>query len=128
MHNAINRHRVDVVERVKPMVNGFGTVAYSLSPAGAQKLLARVFPIKPFLYRLPRYNVENENLSFDCVLAALYDSLNACVCVPPLVLTNNDQCRIDHSGRLAAAPVLAHSPHQTKPVRHGSPSSGRKRL
>jgi glycosyl transferase, family 25 len=42
---------------------GFGTVAYSLSPAGAKKLLARVFPIKPFLYRLSRHNVEIENLS-----------------------------------------------------------------
>jgi glycosyl transferase family 25 len=68
----------------------FGTVAYSLSPAGAKKLLARVFPVKPFLYRLPRHNVEIENLSIDCALASLYDGLNAYVCVPPLALTNND--------------------------------------
>jgi GR25 family glycosyltransferase involved in LPS biosynthesis len=69
---------------------GFGAVGYSLSPAGAKKLLAQAFPIKPFLYRHVRHAVEIENLSFDCVLAALYDSLNAYVCAPPLVLTEND--------------------------------------
>jgi glycosyl transferase family 25 len=68
----------------------FGPVGYSISPAGAKKILALAFPVKPFLYKVPRHNVEIENLSYDCVLAVLYNSLNAYVCVPPLVLTEND--------------------------------------
>jgi glycosyl transferase, family 25 len=58
----------------------FGTVGYSISPAGAQKIAGRVFPVKPFLYRLPGHNIEIENLTSDCILAVLYNSLNAYVC------------------------------------------------
>jgi glycosyl transferase family 25 len=70
---------------------GFGLPAYSVSPAGAAKLRARAFPIKPFLYRVPRHGVEIENLTFDCVMSSLYNGLNAYVCVPPLVLTTHDR-------------------------------------
>lgn len=68
----------------------FGTVAYSISPAGAKKLLARAFPIKPFFYQHSKHAIEIENPTIDYTLTTLYDSLNAYVSVPPLVLTKNE--------------------------------------
>jgi glycosyl transferase, family 25 len=68
----------------------FGTVAYSISPRGAEQLAALAVPIQPFLYKLPGHNLEVENLGIDCVLTKLYDRLDAFVCFPPLVLTKNE--------------------------------------
>jgi len=68
----------------------FGTIAYSVSPAGAKRIAALAFPIRPFLHQLPRHNIEVENLTVDCVLSTLFDRLNVYVCIPPLVLTKND--------------------------------------
>jgi glycosyl transferase, family 25 len=70
---------------------GFGTIAYSISPAGARKLAALAVPIQPFLSKIPWHNITIENLTFDCVLSTVYDRLNAYACFPPLVLTRNDR-------------------------------------
>ncbi len=69
---------------------GFGTVGYSISPAGARKLAGLVFPIRPFRYRHPVANLEIENVGIDCALTAIYDSVNAYACIPPLVITKNE--------------------------------------
>jgi len=68
----------------------FGTVGYSLSPAGAKKLLQEALPIKPFLYKIPAFDLEVQNDAMDCVLASLYDRINAYVSFPPLGFTKND--------------------------------------
>lgn len=68
----------------------FGTIGYSISPTGAKKLTGLAVPIRPFLYKIPWHNIEIENLTFDSVLSALYDRVNAYACFPPLVFTTND--------------------------------------
>jgi glycosyl transferase, family 25 len=67
----------------------FGTVGYSVSPAGVRKIFELGFPIRPSLYKVPGH-LEIENLSMDCHLSTLYARLNAYVCVPSLVITKND--------------------------------------
>ena len=76
----------------------YGLVGYSTSPMGAKKIAALIVPIRPFRCKLPRHNIEFddieiENVGLDCLLTTLYDRLNAYVCFPPLVLTENDHAK-----------------------------------
>jgi glycosyl transferase family 25 len=61
----------------------FGIVSYSLSPRGAARLLAKALPLVDF----------PGNDGVDCVLNRIYPQINAIVCFPPLVVTENDQSK-----------------------------------
>ena len=66
-----------------------GTVAYTLSPTGARRLLAEALPTHPFTLTIPAGR-QWPNTGVDMVLNALYDRLNAYVTFPPVVITPND--------------------------------------
>lgn len=67
----------------------FGTPAYTVSPAGAQRLLQACFPLRDFRAHIPALNLTLANVGIDCAMAAAYGSLKAFACFPPLVVTPN---------------------------------------
>jgi glycosyl transferase family 25 len=73
------------------LVNAFGIVSYSVTPAGARRLLAACFPLRNDPILIPGLNNRLlANISLDATMNRHYRSLNAYVCFPPLVWTEND--------------------------------------
>ena len=72
-----------------PLLCAFGTMAYSISPGGARKLLGSCRPLSPFKMAIGSPNFTVVNTSIDVMLCALYPQLRAFVCVPPLVVSPN---------------------------------------
>jgi glycosyl transferase, family 25 len=70
----------------------YGLVCYTVSPRGAQALLARALPLRPMQVFFPGLgNLPNTGL--DVVLSALYPGIIALVSFPPLVLTKHERGR-----------------------------------
>ena len=66
-----------------------GTVAYAISQRGARKLLDRLLPMRPGYVMMPQGPVEN--VGVDIALNSVYDTINAYVAFPPVVVTANDR-------------------------------------
>jgi GR25 family glycosyltransferase involved in LPS biosynthesis len=93
---ALRQHWQDIQKfKIQPSAHrlhyAFGSVGYTVSPSGAKKLLALATPIKPFLYKIPAFDLDIPNEAMDCVMASLYDRLDAFACFPPLVVTKNER-------------------------------------
>jgi glycosyl transferase family 25 len=67
-----------------------GTVAYSVSPAGAEKLHHHCLPIRDMDAFYPGLNRTLANRGIDNMMNALYPTVNAFVSFPPLAVTRND--------------------------------------
>lgn len=81
---------------VVPLKNAFGMCSYLLSPQGAERLLAGVFPLDnreiTIPYNRSRYGTERFLCrTFDMNVNALYRQLAAYTVVPPLALSPNDR-------------------------------------
>jgi glycosyl transferase family 25 len=72
------------------LLRAFGSVCYSVSPAGANKLLAHSLPIRPLAVAFPTVDPAFPNRGIDIVMNAAYSSIAAFVSFPPLVVTRND--------------------------------------
>jgi GR25 family glycosyltransferase involved in LPS biosynthesis len=71
---------------------GFGLPCYSVSPAGAAKLIAACFPLRDFGMHVPiAGNIRNEGI--DIATNRVYGALEAFASFPPLVVTPNDRTR-----------------------------------
>jgi glycosyl transferase family 25 len=81
--------KMDFAPTLHKLRYAFGTMAYSISPKGAQKLLNLTVPNEPFLCRVPLFHLEVENTGTDSVMTVLYNQLDAFACLPPLVVTRN---------------------------------------
>jgi glycosyl transferase family 25 len=77
------------------LVNAFGIVSYSISPAGARRLLAACFPLRNDVIPIPGLNRQLLNISLDATMNKHYRSLRSYVCFPPLVWTENDKASSD---------------------------------
>ncbi|MFB9983930.1 glycosyltransferase family 25 protein [Mesorhizobium kowhaii] len=80
------------------LTHSFGAMAYSVTPRGAQVLLEKCLPLRRRLIPFPETGVVLEDESIDCAMSAAYDSMKAFVCMPPLVIHDDEQ----PSHRLAA--------------------------
>jgi GR25 family glycosyltransferase involved in LPS biosynthesis len=69
----------------------FGLPAYTISPNGAKKLLARCFPLADFTRTLPLAPQPVRNDGIDTAMTNLYPAADAYVCFPPLAMTPNDR-------------------------------------
>jgi glycosyl transferase, family 25 len=87
---AVSIQSAPISPALRRLYYGFGLVGYSISPAGATKLLNRALPSRPFLYKVPLFGLEVENTGIDSITSVLYSEMNAFACVPPLVITRND--------------------------------------
>jgi GR25 family glycosyltransferase involved in LPS biosynthesis len=73
--------------------HAFGPCGYAVSPQGAARLLAGCFPMDNRMLVFPATNRRFPAYSFDSMLNAVYGSVAAYVCVPPLVLPLNDKSK-----------------------------------
>ena len=72
------------------LLRAFGSVCYSVSPTGANKLLEQSLPIRPMTVAFPTIDPAFPNRGIDIVMNASYSSIGAFVSFPPLVVTRND--------------------------------------
>jgi GR25 family glycosyltransferase involved in LPS biosynthesis len=77
--------------RALKLTRAMGTPCYTVSPAGAQRLMARCLPLKPLSVRLPLLNRDAPNSGIDIPMNAAYPDLAAFVSFPPLALTPNEE-------------------------------------
>ena len=77
------------------LVGAFGTVCYSLSTKGANRLSELCFPLKNEVVNIPGLGKEIPNIGIDTVLNKHYPAVQAFACFPPLVWSDNDKTRSD---------------------------------
>ncbi len=80
--------RADV--RPYRLANAFGICGYVVSPLGARKLLERCFPMRRQLLVIPGFQ-SLYIATLDGPMNVVYPTIDAYICLPPLVMTPNDQ-------------------------------------
>jgi len=79
------------------LLNGFGALAYSVSPNGARKLLQECLPLRKRAIQFAQPGVSFWDQGIDCAMNGVYPSMQAFVSVPPLVV--QDDVRYEASVR-----------------------------
>ncbi|UCI09541.1 glycosyltransferase family 25 protein [Mesorhizobium sp. B1-1-8] len=83
------------------IAHSFGLQAYTITPRGARILLEKCLPLQKRLIPFPGTGVVLEDTGIDCAMCAAYSSMQAFVCVPPLVIPDDtqpsDRVIADHS-------------------------------
>ena len=73
----------------------FGMVCYTVSTRGAHQLIERCFPLQNESISIPGLRRSVSNFGIDVAMNKYYPSLQAYVCFPPLVWTENDKSNSD---------------------------------
>jgi len=73
------------------LVHSFGLQAYSVSPKGARALLEYCLPLRKRLIPFPGTDIVLEDIGIDCAMCGAYGSMQAFVCIPPLVIHDDVQ-------------------------------------
>lgn len=73
------------------LLRAHGSAAYSISPAGAKKLLRLCLPIRPDDVPFPVVNKLTPNDGIDMMMSLAYPQMQAFVSIPPLVATENQR-------------------------------------
>jgi hypothetical protein len=83
--------------QVLPMrlLTAFGTVCYSVTPRGAQKLSGSCFPLRNESFWIEALGRDICNSGIDSMMNKYYRDLHAYVAFPPLVWTDNDKATSD---------------------------------
>ena len=68
----------------------FGTVGYTITPAGASKLKDLALPLATFEIPIPMISPKFPNTGIDVVMNRAYPQLEAFVSLPPLAVTRNE--------------------------------------
>jgi GR25 family glycosyltransferase involved in LPS biosynthesis len=76
--------------------HAFGSLAYSVSPAGAAALLEMCLPLARKFIRFEGFGIGIPNNGIDCMMNTAYPKLKAYVCMPPLAVSENRQ-EISHT-------------------------------
>jgi glycosyl transferase family 25 len=71
--------------------HAFGSLAYSVSPAGADALLHMCLPLSRKFIRFEGFGIGIPNNGIDCMMNTAYPKLKAYVCMPPLAVSENRQ-------------------------------------
>lgn len=71
------------------LLRAHGIVCYSVSPAGAKKLLELCLPIRDVDVWFPVANLVTRNDGIDMMMSLAYPEMRAFVSLPPLVVTEN---------------------------------------
>ena len=72
------------------LIRSFGVICYTVSPAGAKKLLERCLPVRAMTISVPGVNARLPNYGIDIMMSSVYPDLNAYVGFPPLAVTRNE--------------------------------------
>jgi glycosyl transferase, family 25 len=73
------------------LVKAFGTLAYTLSPRGAARMLELCFPQKDVSVHIPAYNKHLINVGLDVSANLAYERMESFVCFPPLAVSPNER-------------------------------------
>ncbi|QPC91649.1 glycosyltransferase family 25 protein [Mesorhizobium sp. INR15] len=73
------------------VVHSFGTQGYTVTPRGARILLEKCLPLRKRVIPFPGTGVVLDDTGIDCAMSAAYDSMKAFVCMPPLVIHDDEQ-------------------------------------
>lgn len=71
--------------------HSFGLQAYTVTPRGARMLLEKCLPLRRRLISFDGTDVILDDTGIDCAMCAAYDSMKAFVCMPPLVIHDDEQ-------------------------------------
>jgi len=71
--------------------HAFGTMAYTVSPAGAQALLELCLPLGRRFIHFEGFGIGIPNNGIDCMMNTAYPKLKSYVCMPPLAVSENRQ-------------------------------------
>jgi glycosyl transferase, family 25 len=88
--NFANYGAVNVTTNLYKLHNLFGTMCYSISPRGAERLLHFTLPIKETKVFVPGLNRTVKNTSIDIMMNGLYSKIDAFIAFPPLALVFNN--------------------------------------
>jgi glycosyl transferase, family 25 len=81
---------LSIVPRPFRLFRAFGTVCYTISPRGAEKLLKSSLPLRPLKVEFPRVSPEFPNNGIDIAMNDAYPAMKAFVSIPPLAITRNE--------------------------------------
>ena len=73
------------------LLHSFGALAYSISPKGAQSLLKYCLPLRKRVVSFPETVVVIDDNGIDCAMCGAYSSMQAFICIPPLVVHDDEQ-------------------------------------
>lgn len=68
------------------LAHSYGLQAYSVSPKGARSLLECCLPLRKRFISFPGTGIVDTDLGIDSVMSGAYGSMQAFICIPPLVL------------------------------------------
>jgi GR25 family glycosyltransferase involved in LPS biosynthesis len=71
--------------------HAFGSMAYTVSPAGAKALLEMCPPLARRFIHFEGFGIGIPNNGIDCMMNTAYPKLKLYVCVPPLAVSENRQ-------------------------------------
>jgi GR25 family glycosyltransferase involved in LPS biosynthesis/glycosyltransferase involved in cell wall biosynthesis len=73
------------------IAHSFGLQAYSVSPKGARILLEYCLPLRNRIIPFPGTEVRLNDTGIDCPMCGAYGLMQAFVCIPPLVIHDDEQ-------------------------------------
>jgi GR25 family glycosyltransferase involved in LPS biosynthesis len=88
------------------IAHSFGLMAYSVTPRGARILLEKCLPLRRRNIPFPGAGVVIEDTGIDCAMCAAYSSMEAFVCIPPLVFSDGEQLSIREETDRASGSVV----------------------
>lgn len=89
--HAAEYQKLDIKPQAFRLYRAFGILAYSVSAAGAKKLLDFCLPLRDLSVYVPGLNRNVVSFTIDCMMNGVYPKINAYVCVPPLAMSKNDK-------------------------------------
>jgi GR25 family glycosyltransferase involved in LPS biosynthesis len=81
--------RSEVAHAQVRLRHAFGTLAYTVSPAGASTLLKLSLPLASGHIPFDGFGTGVQNNGIDCVMNGAYPKLKAYLCMPPLAISEN---------------------------------------
>ena len=88
--NAESYQKTQINAGFTDLICAFGTVAYTITPNAARKLLQSTLPLRNRLSTIPELK-SLENVGVDISMSFDYQNIGAKVCIPPMVITPNDK-------------------------------------
>jgi GR25 family glycosyltransferase involved in LPS biosynthesis len=71
--------------------NAFGTMCYSISKSGAEKMMYRILPLRRDVMYIPGFKGFIKNFGLDSIMNKYYSELSCLVSYPPIAVTHNDK-------------------------------------
>ena len=98
--------KLDTPRVLMKLRHQFGTLCYSVSPAGARRLIDFCLPLKPGFLKFTDFPITIENIGIDCAMNGAFPTMNAYACIPPLVVPVITECNRPLDDQHLECPML----------------------